>query len=95
MFDKKLLGQRLRTLRSEAKIPQRTLSTQLNIGKSAISMIESGQRATSLEVIYILADYFNVSLDYLVGRTDCNDILTYDKEGNTIIIEAMKSHQDE
>jgi len=37
-------------------------------------MIESGQRACSIEILCALADYFDVSTDYLVGRTNKPDI---------------------
>lgn len=41
-----------------------------------------------------LAEYFGCSIDFLTGRTNCPDILTYDKDGNPVIIEAMKPHSD-
>lgn len=70
MFEKTLFGSRLFQLRSEKKLTQQELADIAGLKKTAISMIESGQRAASIEVMYAFADYFNVSLDYLCGRTD-------------------------
>ena len=70
MLDKKIFGERVRVLRTARNEPQQKLATYLGIGKSAISMLESGQRAASADTLIALADYFDVSLDYLVGRSD-------------------------
>ena len=70
MFDKKIFGERLFALRTAANISQQTLGLEMSIGKSAISMMENGQRSASAEILIALADYFDVSLDYLVGRSD-------------------------
>lgn len=70
MFDKKVFGERLSSLRIAANISQHALGLAMSVGKSAISMMENGQRAASAEMLCALADYFNVSLDYLVGRSD-------------------------
>lgn len=70
MFDKKIFGQRLHTLRLSTDTSQLSLAVHLKIGKSAISMIESGQRAASIEVLCALADYFDVTTDYLIGRSN-------------------------
>lgn len=70
MFEKSLLGSRISGLRMSKSITQQTLADVVGLKKTAISMIESGQRAASIEVLYALADYFDVSLDYLVGRSD-------------------------
>lgn len=70
MFEKNLLGQRIYKLRLEKNITQQNLAEILNLKKQTISMIENGQRATSLEVIYDIAKHLNVSVDYLLGLTD-------------------------
>ncbi len=70
MFSKKIFSMRLNDLRTQRGISQLSLANTLGIGKSAISMMEKGERAASIEVLYQLADYFDVSIDYLVGRTD-------------------------
>ena len=46
------------------------LSMDLNLNQNAISRYETGEREADYETLIQLADYFNVSLDYLLGRTD-------------------------
>ena len=68
MFDSKIFGERVRKLRNDEKISQTALGNNLGIGKSAVSMVESGQRSASIEVATQIANYFDVPLDYLLGR---------------------------
>lgn len=70
MFDKKMFGERLSYLRQKKSVSQPILAQFLGIGKSAVSMMESGQRAASADILVALADYFDVSIDYLVGRSN-------------------------
>ena len=63
-------GQRVLTLRKSAGLSQAALAEQLGITMHQISKMETGQRGPSLELAVALADYFDVSLDYLVGRSD-------------------------
>lgn len=68
MFDSKIFGEHVKKLRIEKQISQVTLGESLGIGKSAVSMIENGQRSASIEVASKIADYFDVPIDYLLGR---------------------------
>ena len=61
---------RLKQLRKKRKLSQQALATQLNINQNNISRYENGEREADYDTLIILADYFNVSLDYLFGRTD-------------------------
>lgn len=70
MFNKTFFGQQVKALRLHKKLKQEELAIQLNVGKSTISRIENAERAVSLDLLIILADYFDVSIDYLVGRTN-------------------------
>ena len=69
-----VFGERLKELRGTKSINE--LITDLNskyetnISKSMISRYENGNADPKMEVVRILADYFNVSSDYLVGITD-------------------------
>lgn len=65
-----LFAQRLLELRKEAKLSQRALGEILGLTNPAIAYLENAKRSPSFEVLCALADYFNVSLDYLVGRSD-------------------------
>lgn len=70
MLDKKIFSERLTALRRQEPTSQQALAQVLGVGKSAVSMMENGQRAASADTLIALADYFDVSLDYLVGRSN-------------------------
>jgi len=59
---------RLRELREAAGLSQTELAEKLNLKRAALSNYEKDQREPNLETLIRLADYFNVSLDELVGR---------------------------
>lgn len=63
-------GTRLRTLRLSQDITQIELGKKLNVGASTINRYESGGRVPSYDILIAAASLFNVSIDYLVGRTD-------------------------
>ena len=65
-----IFASRLLSLRSSAGLSQRALADVLGLTNPAIAMLERGKRSPSFEVLLALADYFNVSLDYLCGRSD-------------------------
>lgn len=49
---------------------QITLAMELNMNQNSISRYETGEREADYATLIAFADYFNVSLDYLLGRTD-------------------------
>ena len=61
---------RLKEIREDRDIPQKELAILLNITQQQYSLYELGLRLIPLDRLCILADYYNVSLDYLVSRTD-------------------------
>lgn len=61
---------RLKQLRNERGISQRQLAEFLKVAPSTISMYENGQREPNFEVLESLADFFNVDLNYLLGKSD-------------------------
>ena len=65
---------RLKELRSKRKITQLKMSIDLNMNQNTLSRYESGTRQADYNTLILFADYFNVSLDYLFGRTDNPDI---------------------
>ena len=60
----------LRELRTEKKISQKALGEILGISDRNIRFYETGEHRPEFEGLLILADYFQVSLDYLVGRSE-------------------------
>ena len=61
---------RLKQLRKERNISQLKLSIDLNMNQNTISRYENMEREADYLTLIKFADYFNVSLDYLLGRTD-------------------------
>lgn len=61
---------RLKELRKKKGISQLRLATELNTTQNTISRYETGEREPGIEELIIIADYFNVSVDYLIGRTE-------------------------
>ncbi|MBR9648692.1 helix-turn-helix domain-containing protein [Clostridium tyrobutyricum] len=70
MRNNNTLGNRIKSLREEKSISQLELAKILNIGNTTLSQYESDKRIPSDIVKKKIADYFNVSIDYLLGRTD-------------------------
>jgi len=61
---------RLRELRQSRGISMQKLAKYLGISKSSINMYERGEREPGLDMIEAIADFFNVDVDYLLGK--CN-----------------------
>lgn len=59
----------LRLLRNEKNMSQQELADALGVSKSAVNMYERGERQPNFETLEVIADYFNVDTDYLLGRT--------------------------
>lgn len=73
-FDESEFGKRLKQLRNERKIGQNKLSKDLNISNASISYWENGLQEPTASALFKIAQYFNVSIDYLIGLKDYNDI---------------------
>lgn len=61
---------RLRELREERGLSQIKLAIDLDLNQNSISRYETGEREMDYVTLIRIADYFNVSLDYLLGRSD-------------------------
>ena len=64
------LGERLKELRLSHDLKQSDMANVLEISTRGYRHYELAEREPNLTTLIFLADYFNVSLDYLVGRTD-------------------------
>jgi len=64
------LSNRLKELRQQSNASQQELADLLGVSTRAWRFYESGDREPNIAGLISLADYFNVSLDYLVGRSD-------------------------
>ena len=65
-----IVGKRIKGLRESIRLSQKELSVKLGISQSAVNRYENNQSEASYKTLLKYADYFDVSLDYLYGRTD-------------------------
>lgn len=63
-------SERLKSLRHEKSFSQQDLANQLGLSKSSINMYERGEREPNLETLEMIADYFNVDMEYLLGKSE-------------------------
>ena len=70
MLDKKIMGQRLFAVREAKGVSRKDLAEFLKVTKTQISDIENGKSGTNLDRFYQLCEFYQVSADYLLGRTD-------------------------
>lgn len=63
-------SERIRSLRKEKAFSQQELANQLGLSKSSVNMYERGEREPNLETLELIADYFNVDMEYLLGKSD-------------------------
>ena len=61
---------RLKELRKKHHISQVRLAIELDLTQNSISRYENGKREADYKTLINIADYFNVSINYLLGRTD-------------------------
>ena len=65
-----LFSQQLLLLRKQAGLSQKQLGEIIGVSNKAICTMEIGTRETTFEKLVLLAEYFHVSADYLLGITD-------------------------
>lgn len=69
MYKVDYLSRRLRELREDKGLTQSQLAEYLEIGRASVSNYENGERIPDAELIIKFADFFNVTADYLLGRS--------------------------
>ena len=70
MQNLELFAYRVKKLRRQRKLNQQELGEALGLTQKTISAIESGNRSTTIEKLILLAKFFDVSTDYLLGLKD-------------------------
>ena len=83
-----MVGERLKALRKRKGIRQRELAQVLGVQKSTVSQYETNVNNPSDEIKLQIAQYFNVSLDYLLGLID-TEIVCYNEKYFWKIPESM------
>ena len=69
-MDKQLIAKRLKGLREAAKLSQAKLATEIDVKQPLIARYETAINTPAYGVLIKYADYFDVSCDYILGRTD-------------------------
>ncbi|MBR6652077.1 MAG: helix-turn-helix transcriptional regulator [Anaerotignum sp.] len=67
---------RLKNLREERKISQQKLAIELNVSQASISKYEKGLAEPDIPMLCTIAEFFHVSVDYLIGRTSTRNNLS-------------------
>lgn len=99
----KVTGQRLKMLRESKGLSQQALADSIGVAKSTISMMEGSKRAGNSKTIKKLADFFNVSTNYIEGRVTQEDnfrdlLLNFTKNDEIpddlvpVILKTIKDH---
>ena len=87
---------RLKMLRNEKEMSGSELGAIFGVTKVGIHGWESGKRNPSLDMLMSIADYFEVSLDYLMGKTDYRQgkVFTDTVDGKKVKIETDMRYPD-
>ncbi|MBA4602134.1 helix-turn-helix domain-containing protein [Thermoactinomyces mirandus] len=96
---------RIRKLRAKSGLSQSELASRINIAKSTLAMYETGKREPNFDIVRRIADFFDVSVDYLLGQIDNplplkhqtdelkkNEVSILDLEKAIEMIEKGKAH---
>lgn len=84
------------SLRNNKKLSQEKMAKELRVSKSTIAMWETGKRLPSPEVFEQIADYFNVDIDFLYGRTTRRRKIYFDEYGEEFVhSESTTAEQQE
>ena len=62
--------QRIKDLREDSDLTQSQIGKKLNLPQRTYAYYESGKRTIPPEILIKLADFYNTSIDYILGRTD-------------------------
>lgn len=65
-----MIGERIKQLREDLNLDRSELAKKLNLTYHALSKYETNERQPDYNTLKIIADFFNVSVDYLLGRVD-------------------------
>lgn len=82
----------IKKLRSEKNLTQKQLAEEIGVSKSTVAMWETGDRKPSRELLEQVADYFNVDMDYLYGRTYIRKARLFDEDGNEYVNKEHLNH---
>ena len=90
-YDKKSFAQILSELRRTAGLSQRKAAADLNISQALLSHYENGAREPGLNFVCRVCDYYNVTADYLLGRSPNPDGVDRSADIARVFIAEMRS----
>ena len=93
-YDKKSFAQILSELRRTAGLSQRKAAADLNISQALLSHYENGAREPGLNFVCRVCDYYNVTADYLLGRSPNPDGVDRGADIARVFIAEMRSLAD-
>jgi len=73
MFDRTIFATRVKELRKSKKLTQSELGEILSLSVQAVNDIEKGRKITTFDNLFILAEFFEVTSDYLLGLSDIKE----------------------
>ncbi len=85
-MEENILGKRIKELREESNLNQIEFSKILNISNTTLSQYEAGNRVPSDEIKRKIADFFQVTIDYLLGRSNSRS-----SNGQKIVTKAYRN----
>jgi len=82
-------------LRLEKKMSQDKIAEELDVSQSLVNKWENNQSTPAPEMLEYIADYFNVSVDYLIGRSKYKNLETDNSELENALFSKVKELSDE
>ena len=90
---------RLKDERTQKGLTQSELARTLFLGQTSVSKYERGKQIPEMPTLQKIADFFGISIDYLLGKTDIKKYVQNDQRSNSIaddkLIEKMKNLDEE
>ncbi|HDR3313513.1 MULTISPECIES: helix-turn-helix domain-containing protein [Bacillus] len=83
-----MIGEKIKELRKNSKITQEQLGNAIGVSKMAISYFEKGKKSPGRESLKKIADYFGVTTDYLLGRSEDPEL---NEEEDKVVSEEGKN----
>lgn len=87
-YDKKIIGERIKTLRVENGHSQKELCLLVNRGRDIISKWENGRELPSLSILLQICEYYNCELGYILGEYNCKTRIKSDIQKETGLSET-------
>lgn len=85
-----MLNERLKNLRTERNLKQKNVAEYLKISRATYAGYESGRREPSIKVVKSLSDYFEVSTDFILEKTDVR-VIHKEKKIEDELIKMIKA----